>query len=189
MPHTECFITHAPGRIANARRLAELAPQLPGDDFTARETLAGITILLGGRWVHPEAAALGAIRLAGSSPSKYLRQLAAGVLCSLHGRSVACPSSARAGDAAGIAALVSFLPGGDWAAREALYDVATLLTQVRPAVDRALSLALEVANSGHGGDFATLARAVALTLCAPTNEVMLAEIGCGPFELTGGAVQ
>lgn len=177
----------APDRIAHARALAALAPQLPGDDSTARDALAGIAILLGGKWTHPEAAVIGAIRLVATSPSNYLRQLAAGVVCSLHVRPVGAPLAVRASDAAGVAVLVSFVLGGDGPARDALYEVADLLMQATPDLDRALMLALDA--SAAEGVIATLAKAVAMTLCAPANEEVLAEIGWGPFESAGGALQ
>lgn len=171
----------APGltleRIATARELAALAPLLPGDDNTARDTLANVADLLGGAWPNPEAALLGAWRMARSTSAPYLRQLAAGVVLCLHGRAVAEPQGFQAVASAGLAELVAFVPGGDSLARSALYRVAELLQPAHRDPRAALAQAQRAATAAPCAPLATLAQAVALVLCAPPAETVLAELG------------
>lgn len=167
-----------PERIANARDLAGLANQLTDDDSATRDGLAAIAILLGGRWPFTEAAVLGAMRLAASAASEWLRRLAAGVVCSLHARPLDTPRLDRRAEAYGLASLGVLLLDEASAAYPLLCQVAGLLNSATPDVAKALDLALHAASlSAAGSPGATLARAVAMALCSPAPATVLAELG------------
>lgn len=167
-----------PDRIANARALAALAANLPDDDQAARDVFAGITTLLGRPWPMPEAAVLGATRLAASSSSEWLRRLAAGVVCALHVRPMDAPRLDRCAEAHGLASLGVLLLDEASAAFPSLCRVAGLLNSATPDVSKAFDLALHAAGIAEAGSTAaTLARAVAMALCSPAPATVLAEIG------------
>jgi hypothetical protein len=164
-------------RIAIARELALLAPLLPGDDDPARDTLANCADLLAGVWPNPEAALLGAWRTARGTQAAHLGMLARGVVLCLHGRAVERPQVFQAVPAAHLATLVDFVPGGESLARSALYRAVEMLRPPRCDPHAALAQAQRAAAAAPCAPLATLAQAVALVLCAPPAETVLAELG------------
>lgn len=167
-------------RIATARELAALAHLLPDDDHAARDQLASVADLLGGVWPNPEAALLGAWRVARATAAPYLGTLAAGVVLCLHGRPLEQPEGFQVPHAARLAALVAFVPGGESLARSALWKAAECLSAPHIDARAALSQAQRAASAGQSTPLATLGQALALVLCAPPAETVLAELGAWP---------